>query len=99
MTAALFSEDQRDALQELTNIGMGQAGASVAAVLGEFVQLSVPRILVLKPNLIPAALERIVGARRPGATAVRIALRGNIVASSHARRSFRSRWFLLLLTS
>ena len=37
MTMAMLSEDQRDALQELTNIGMGQAGASVAAVLGEFV--------------------------------------------------------------
>ncbi|TVO58650.1 hypothetical protein [Denitromonas halophila] len=76
MTTALFSEDQRDALQELTNIGMGQAGASVAAVLGEFVQLSVPRILVLKPSLIPPALERIVGPEK--VTAVRQGFHGDL---------------------
>lgn len=61
MSVPVLSEDQRDALQEITNIGMGQAGASVAEILGEFVHLSVPRVLVLAPALIPPALERIVG--------------------------------------
>ncbi|MCB1939659.1 MAG: hypothetical protein KDF24_10560 [Rhodocyclaceae bacterium] len=73
---AMLSEDQRDALQELTNIGMGQAGASVAAVLGEFVQLSVPRILILKPNLIAPALVRIVGDE--AVTAVRQGFHGDL---------------------
>lgn len=63
MNAPVLTEDQRDALQEITNIGMGQAGASVAELLGEFVHLSVPRILILAPALIPPALARIVGAR------------------------------------
>lgn len=61
MSSGLLNADQRDALQEITNIGMGQAGASVAEILGEFVHLSIPRILILQPGLIPAALGRIVG--------------------------------------
>lgn len=72
----MLTEDQRDALQELTNIGMGQAGASVAEVLGEFVHLSVPRILILKPNLIGPALERIVG--KEPVTAVRQGFHGDL---------------------
>ena len=76
MTGPMLNEDQRDALQELINIGMGQAGASVAAVLDEFVQLSVPRILILKPALIPAALERIVGSEP--VTAVRQGFHGDL---------------------
>lgn len=76
MTDATFSEDQRDALQELTNIGMGQAGASVAALLGEFVQLSVPRILILKPELIAPALVRIVANEK--VTGVRQGFHGDL---------------------
>lgn len=72
----MLSEDQRDALQELINIGMGRAGASAAAVLGEFVQLSVPRILILRPGLIPAALERILGSEP--LTAVRQGFHGDL---------------------
>ena len=45
----MLSQDQKDALQEIANIGMGQAGASIARVLDEFVQLSIPRILVVPP--------------------------------------------------
>jgi chemotaxis protein CheC len=63
VTVGMLSEDQRDALQEITNIGMGQAGASVAEILGEFVHLSVPRILIIRPELIPAAMARIVGGK------------------------------------
>jgi chemotaxis protein CheC len=44
VTAALLSEDKRDALQEVVNIGMGTAGAALAKVLGQFVELAVPRI-------------------------------------------------------
>lgn len=76
MTSILLSEDQRDALQEITNIGMGQAGASVANILGEFVQLSVPRVLILRPELIGPALARIIG---PGpVTAVRQGFHGEL---------------------
>lgn len=53
--------DQRDALQEIANIGMGQAGASIAKIWGEFVQLSIPRIAHLDRQNIPAMLARFVG--------------------------------------
>jgi len=53
--------DQRDALQEIANIGMGQAGASIAKIWGEFVQLSIPRIAHLDRQNIPAMLSRFVG--------------------------------------
>src|SRR5207249_3053325 len=43
----MLSPDEREALQEIANVGMGQAGASIAQLLGEFVRLSIPRVLVL----------------------------------------------------
>ncbi|ANA35271.1 chemotaxis protein CheC [Ralstonia mannitolilytica] len=39
-----LNEEQRDALQEIANIGMGKAGAALAELLGAFVTLSVPGI-------------------------------------------------------
>ncbi len=44
MSIQPYTEDQNDALQEVVNIAMGQAGDSLARILGNFVQLSVPRI-------------------------------------------------------
>lgn len=57
----MLSQDQKDALQEIANIGMGQAGASIAEVLGEFVQLSIPRVLIVPPEEVPVALAWTVG--------------------------------------
>lgn len=57
----MLNQDQKDALQEIANIGMGQAGASIAKVLNEFVQLSIPRILVVPPEKIAASLASVVG--------------------------------------
>jgi chemotaxis protein CheC len=48
-------------LQEVANIGMGQAGASIAKVLGEFVELSVPQISAVGAAGIPAALAALAG--------------------------------------
>jgi chemotaxis protein CheC len=61
MTIDFISEDQREALQEVANIGMGQAGASIAKVLGEFVELSVPQISAVDAAGIPAALAALAG--------------------------------------
>lgn len=61
MSLAVLSTDQRDALQELTNIAMGQAGASLATLLDEFVDLSVPRIRVVAVVDLPSALAELVG--------------------------------------
>jgi len=44
MSIQPYTEDQNDALQEVVNIAMGQAGDSLARILGNFVALSVPRI-------------------------------------------------------
>lgn len=54
----MLTDDRKEALQEIANIGMGQAGASIAQVLGEFVQLSVPRILIVPPDEVPTALAK-----------------------------------------
>ena len=61
MTSPLLNEDQQEALQEIANIGMGQAGASIAQVLDHFVRLSIPRILFLQQENIAASLRNAVG--------------------------------------
>lgn len=61
MNQAALSNDQRDALQELTNIAMGQAGASLATLLDEFVDLSVPRIRVVAVVDLPPVLAELIG--------------------------------------
>ena len=44
MTPEFLSADQKDALQEISNIAMGTAASGLAKVLESFVRLSVPRI-------------------------------------------------------
>lgn len=44
MTIRPYTDDQNDALQEVVNIAMGQAGDSLARILENFVELSIPRI-------------------------------------------------------
>lgn len=78
----MLNQDQIDALQEIANIGMGQAAESIAKVLGEFVQISVPRILILPLAELAAVLKSSVGEGR--ITAVRQAfhsrMRGEALA-------------------
>ena len=53
MSIPAYNEDQQDALQEVLNIAMGQAGDSLARILDHFVKLSIPRInLVTVENLL-----------------------------------------------
>ncbi len=61
MSMEIINSDQRDALQEIANIGMGQAGASIAQVLGTFVELSVPQIRAVDAAEIPATLAALAG--------------------------------------
>lgn len=75
MSAALLTEDQRDALQELTNIAMGQAGSSLATLLDEFVDLSIPRIRVVELNELPPALADLIG-KNAEVSAVRQSFQG-----------------------
>jgi len=61
MTVPMLNEDQRDALQEITNIGMGRAGDSIARVFNEFVELSVPRIQTVAGADLTSKLIELVG--------------------------------------
>lgn len=72
----MLTADQKDALQEIANIGMGQAGEAIAQVLNEFVTLSIPRILILQPQLITPELARMVNSEH--VSAVRQAFHGNM---------------------
>ncbi len=53
----LLTEDQRDCLQEITNVAMGQAGSHLARLLNVFVVLSIPHVSVLNPTDIAMALQ------------------------------------------
>ena len=60
MSAVLqLKEDYRDALQEITNVAMGQAGDKLARLLDTFVVLSIPHIEVMRPSDIVMALHAI----------------------------------------
>lgn len=60
MSAILnMSEDQRDALQELTNVAMGQAGDRLARLLDTFVVLSIPHISIMQPQDVAMTLQSI----------------------------------------
>lgn len=56
-----LNEDQRDCLQELVNVAMGQAGDSLARLLEVFVHLSVPRIQVVEKSMVAKALVELLG--------------------------------------
>lgn len=55
-----YTEDQRDCLQEIVNVAMGQAGDSLARLLEVFVTLSIPKIQTLRPSEIREALRTFV---------------------------------------
>lgn len=56
-----LTEDQRDCLQEVVNVAMGQAGDSLARFLETFINLSVPRIRLVHRDELPLELETMVG--------------------------------------
>lgn len=58
-----LSPDDRDALQEIVNVGMGAAGAGLAEVLDTFVRLSIPRIQIVNASQITEALQKATWAR------------------------------------
>ncbi|THB75079.1 MAG: hypothetical protein D6B28_00995 [Gammaproteobacteria bacterium] len=60
MSIQPYNEDQRDALQEITNIAMGQAGSSLAQLLDVFVILSVPRVRIVGVEDVPDAVAEMV---------------------------------------
>jgi chemotaxis protein CheC len=62
----LLDEPTRsDALAELVNIGMGRAGDSLARLFNTFIQLSIPRLELVEPPQITAAIAELVGTAGP----------------------------------
>lgn len=57
MTATLLNEDQRDCLQEIANVAMGQSADRLARLLDVFVVLSIPNVSILNPNDIVMTLQ------------------------------------------
>jgi chemotaxis protein CheY-P-specific phosphatase CheC len=60
-TALRFSSEQRDCLQEISNVAMGQAGDNLARLLDAFVVLSIPHVEMLSPADIAMALNALKG--------------------------------------
>lgn len=56
-----LNEEQRDALAEIVNIAMGQAGDSLARLLDTFVQLSIPRVRLMAATQINEVLAEMIG--------------------------------------
>ncbi|MGN6648660.1 chemotaxis protein CheC [Trinickia sp.] len=81
MSEHILTEDQRDALQEIANIGMGQAGARLAALLGRFVHLSVPRIRMVDTESLPSAVRDMLDFTEP-VTALRQSFRCEIAGEA-----------------
>lgn len=61
MTIKPLTPDQKDALQEVLNIAMGQAGDSLARILDAFVALSVPRIRIVEVADLGKTVVEMVG--------------------------------------
>jgi len=61
MTIKPLTADQKDALQEVLNIAMGQAGDSLARILDAFVALSVPRIRIVEVANLGKTVVEMVG--------------------------------------
>jgi len=70
-----MTEDQRDALQEVANIGMGRAGAALAEVLGTLITLSIPRVQVIRAAQLEQTINTLVLADSQEISAVRQSFR------------------------
>jgi chemotaxis protein CheC len=77
MPDRVFTELQRDALQEIANLGMGQAATRLSGLLNAFIELSVPRVRVVAVTEAAAALREMTGIDGPVA-AVRQGFRSEI---------------------
>lgn len=77
MSEPVLNEDQRDALQEVANLAMGQAATRLARLLDSFIELSVPRVRVVAVSEAAQALREMTGIQDP-VSAVRQGFRSDI---------------------
>jgi len=75
MSEPFFTETQRDALQEISNLAMGMAATGLSELLDAFIELSVPRVRSVAIGEAAQALREMTG------------LDGEVTA---VRQSFRS---------
>ncbi|MEA5446523.1 response regulator [Gammaproteobacteria bacterium AB-CW1] len=68
---ASFTEEQQDALREMTNVAMGQAGASLAAMLDHYVNLSTPTTRVVSSQQLADAVQAMLAEPQEPVAAVR----------------------------
>jgi chemotaxis protein CheC len=61
MRETAFTEEQRDALQEIANLAMGQAATRLARLLDSFIELSVPRVRVVAAGEAAHTLRTMTG--------------------------------------
>ncbi len=62
MTETLpITEDQRDCLQEISNVAMGAAAEALAEFSKVFVEMSIPKVRYIKPSELPEALASLRG--------------------------------------
>jgi chemotaxis protein CheC len=64
----LDGTERRDALTELVNIGMGRAGDSLARLFDTFIHLSIPRLEIVEPSRVGAAIAAMIGTEGPVVT-------------------------------
>ncbi|KWF33269.1 chemotaxis protein CheC [Burkholderia pseudomultivorans] len=77
MPDSVFTAEQRDALQEIANLAMGRAASRLALLLGRFIELSVPRVRVVKAADAGRVLSEMTGIL-DNVTAVRQGFRSDI---------------------
>lgn len=77
MRENVFSEEQRDALQEIANLAMGQAATRLARLLDTFIELSVPRVRIVQAEEAAQTLREMTGINE-SVTAVRQGFRSDI---------------------
>ncbi|HYD66976.1 chemotaxis protein CheC [Azospirillum sp.] len=63
-----LTEDERDVVTELMNMGVGQAAAAFSQMIGEEITLSVPSVEVMSREAAAAALARLTSDRATGIT-------------------------------
>ncbi|HYH20217.1 MAG TPA: chemotaxis protein CheC [Azospirillum sp.] len=63
-----LTDDERDVVTELMNLGVGQAAAAFSQMIGEEITLSVPSVEVMSRDVAVAALARLTSDRATGIT-------------------------------
>jgi chemotaxis protein CheC len=76
-----LTEQQRDALQEIANLAMGQAATRLAVLLDTFIELSVPRVRVVRVEEAAQTLREMTGIDE-SVTAVRQGFRSDITGEA-----------------